>query len=184
MGTERISNRLTRPPAASALLAFLCAGALLLTAALALAQDGGRANARAKAEHSSILSDIANWFDRQATKISSGFKDAGSQVTNFGHEAGIAAKTTAEGAKEAADAVARIPAARVVSGHQKCTLAPNGAPDCLAAANAICTAKGFQSGKSVDMTTAEVCPAQVYLSGRNSGPGCRTETFVSRALCQ
>jgi len=184
MGTERVSNRLTRPATASSLLAFLCAGALLLTAALAVAQDGGHTTARAKDEHSNILKDIANWFDRQATKISSGFKDAGSQVTNFGHEAGIAAKTTAEGAKEAADAVARIPAARVVSGHQKCTLAANGAPDCLAAANAICKAKGFQAGKSVDMTTAEVCPAQVYLSGRNSGPGCHTDTFVSRALCQ
>ena len=26
--------------------------------------------------------------------------------------------------------------------------------------------------------------SQVYLTGRNSGPGCKTETFVSRALCQ
>jgi hypothetical protein len=48
----------------------------------------------------------------------------------------------------------------------------------------MCKAKGFASGKSADMTTAEVCPPQVYLSGRNSGPGCHTETFVSRALCQ
>ena len=48
----------------------------------------------------------------------------------------------------------------------------------------MCKTKGFEGGKSVDMTTAEVCPPQVYLSGRNSGPGCHTETFVSRALCQ
>jgi hypothetical protein len=54
----------------------------------------------------------------------------------------------------------------------------------VVAANAICKTKGFASGKSVDMTTAEICPAQVYISGRNSGEGCRTETFVSRALCQ
>ena len=105
-------------------------------------------------------------------------------MENFGHEAGIAAKTTVETAKDAADAVARHSRARVVTGHEKCKIAPNGAPDCVAAANALCKAKGFGSGKSVDMTTAEVCPAQVYLAGRNSGPGCRTETFVSRALCQ
>jgi hypothetical protein len=109
---------------------------------------------------------------------------ARSSVENFGHEAGIAAKTTVEGAKDAAGAVTRIPTARVVTGHEKCTIAPNGAPDCLVAANAICKTKGFASGKSVDMTTAEICPAQVYISGRSSGEGCHTETFVSRALCQ
>jgi hypothetical protein len=34
------------------------------------------------------------------------------------------------------------------------------------------------------MTTAEVCPAKVYMSGRSSGTECTTDTFVSRALCQ
>ena len=78
----------------------------------------------------------------------------------------------------------RIPAARVISGHEKCKIAANGAPDCVAAAHDMCRAKGFATGKSVDMTTAEICPPQVYASGRNSGPGCHTETFVSRVLCQ
>ncbi len=145
---------------------------------------GAGSNARASAEEPGFFGGIVRWFDRQASKIGSDFKDAGSQVENFGHEAGIAAKTTVEGAKDAAGAVARIPAARVVTGHEKCKVAPNGAPDCVAAANAVCKAKGFESGKSVDMTTAEVCPAQVYLSGRSSGAGCHTETFVSRVLCQ
>jgi hypothetical protein len=72
-----------------------------------------------------------------------------------------------------------------MSGHAKCNNAPNGAPDCLAAANALCKAKGFDSGKSLDMTTAEVCPAKVLMSGRSGAPGeCKDETFVSRALCQ
>jgi hypothetical protein len=34
------------------------------------------------------------------------------------------------------------------------------------------------------MTTAEECPAKVYIAGRNSGPECTSYTFVSRALCQ
>jgi hypothetical protein len=131
-----------------------------------------------------FFESIGRWFEEQGKKVGSTFKDAGKKVENFGHEAGVAAKTTVEGAKDAAGAVARIPVARVVTGHEKCQNAPNGAPDCVAAATAICKAKGFESGKSADMTTAEVCPAQVYRSGRNSGPGCRTETFVSRALCQ
>jgi len=34
------------------------------------------------------------------------------------------------------------------------------------------------------MTTAEVCPPKVYMSGRSTGPECSMETFVSRAFCQ
>jgi hypothetical protein len=63
-------------------------------------------------------------------------------------------------------------------------VAPNGAPDCIAAAITLCKGKGFAGGTSADMTTADVCPAQVYLSGRSGGEGCHTETFVSRAVCQ
>ena len=184
MGTDRISNCRRGPKAAPSLLACACAGAMLFTAALALAQDGAKNDTRASAEEPGFFGGIISWFDRQANKIGSGFKDAGSSVENFGREAGIAAKTTAEGARGAADTVVRIPASRMFSGHEKCKVAPNGAPDCVAAANTMCKAKGFESGKSVDMTTAEVCPAQVYLSGRRSGVGCRDETFVSRVLCQ
>ena len=99
-------------------------------------------------------------------------------------EAGAAAKSTVEGAKDAAGAVARIPNVRTVSGHEKCQVAPNGAPDCVAAANAICKTKGFDSGRSLDMTTAEICPPKVWMAGRSTGPECRIETFVSRAVCQ
>lgn len=165
----------------------LFAAVLVVTTAFALtqglAQEGGSAN-EAKSGEPGFLESIGKWFGRQADNIGSTLGDAGKKVSNFGHEAGVAARTTVEGAKEAADAVAKMPTARVVSGHEKCREAPNGAPDCVAAATAMCKAKGFAAGKSADMTTAEVCPAQVYLSGRNSGPGCRTETFVSRALCQ
>jgi len=165
------------------LLAWVGAGAILLTAALALAQDGASKNPPA-AEPRGLFGNIGRWFDDQTSTLGSHFRGARSGVENFGHEAGIAAKTTVEGAKDAAGAVTRIPTARVVSGHEKCTIAPNGAPDCVVAANAICKTKGFESGKSVDMTTAEVCSAQVYIAGRSSGEGCHTETFVSRALCQ
>jgi len=131
-----------------------------------------------------FLAAAGRWFDEQFGKVGSGFQDAQKNVETFGREAGVAATTTANGAKEAADAVARIPNTRTVSGRETCRVALNGAPDCMAAANALCRNKGFGSGKSLDMTTAEVCPPQVYASGRSSGPGCKTETFVSSALCQ
>jgi hypothetical protein len=148
----------------------------LLMSAMAVAQE-----AKPK-EEPGFFEDIAAWFDRN---VGSAFQGAGKQVETFGHEAGVAAKTTVNGAKDAAGAVARIPAARVMAGHEKCQNAPNGAPDCLAAAERLCKAKGFENGKSLDMTTAEVCPPKVMLSGRTGAAGeCRDETFVSRALCQ
>ena len=165
--------------AAATIMSGLLAAGLVLTSAPAVAQE-----AKPGKDDPGLLETVGRWFDEQGDKIGSTFKDAGKKVESFGHEAGVAAKTTVEGAKDAAGAVVRIPAARVVTGHEKCQNAPNGAPDCIAAATAMCKAKGFDSGKSADMTTADVCPAQVYLAGRSTGPGCRTETFVSRALCQ
>jgi len=182
MGTNRSSNRLAVPKAALSLLACVCAGAILLTTALAQEHAGG--NLGAPTKQSGFFGGIARWFDQQASKIGSGFKDASSQVEKFGYQVGVAAKTTATATKSAADAMVRIPSARVVAGHEKCKVAPNGAPDCVAAANALCKAKGFGTGKSADMTTTEVCSPQVYLSGHTRGAGCRTETYLSSALCQ
>ena len=168
----------------AARVAGLCAGALLLTSAMAPAQDSGRADPPAQAEQPNLFERVGRWFDEQATNIDATFRGAGKEVVNFGREAGVAAKSTVDGAKDAADAVALIPKTRVVKGHEKCRNAPNGAPDCVAAAYAICKTQGFGTGKSLDMTTSEICPPKVYLSGRNSGPECRSETFVSSVLCQ
>jgi hypothetical protein len=181
MDTKRALIRHPKYAAAQSALAGLFAGVLILMSALAAAQDGVGPKAR---EDQSFFGSIGRWFNEQAENINSTFKDAGKKFETFGRDAGVAAKTTAESAKDAADAMARIPKARVMSGHEKCNTAPNGAPDCLAAANTLCKAKGFEFGKSTDMTTAVVCPPKVLLSGRNSGPECRDETFVSRAICQ
>lgn len=166
---------------AGALTCGLLAAGLMMLSAFATAQERHPPKA---AEEPTFFESIGRWFQEQADKANATFKDAGKNVENFGHEAGIVAKATVKGAKEAADAVVRIPAVRVITGHEKCVNAPNGAPDCVTAATRMCKAKGFESGKSADMTTAEVCPPKVYLAGRNSGPGCHIETFVSRALCQ
>jgi hypothetical protein len=173
-------TNLPRQTAAQSAAVCVFAAALTLASVIAAAQD---VSAKPH-EDTGFFATIGRWFEEQNAKFNSNLKTMGSGVDNFGREAGIAAKTTVDGAKDAADAMVRIPAARVMRGHEKCSLAPNGAPDCLAAAKALCKGKGFETGKSVDMTTAEICPAQVYLSGRDSGKGCHTETFVSRALCQ
>lgn len=180
--------------AAKSALAGLFACAVVLTSALAAAQGAGP-----PPESQGFFARMGRWFDQSADNFNAGMQSMRDRFKSLGNEAGAAAKATVnntkaaadavakatvDNTKAAADAVARIPGTRVVLGHAKCKVAPNGAPDCVAAANEVCKSKGFSGGNSVDMTTAEVCPAEVYLAGRNSGPNCHTETFVSRALCQ
>jgi hypothetical protein len=166
--------------AAKVALGAVFACALLLGAAAAMAQHAG---APAK-EPPGFFARMGQWFDQGTQNFNAGLKSLRDHFKTFGHDASVAARDTVDNTKAAADAMARLPNTRVVHGHAKCKTAPNGAPDCVAAAVAVCKKKGFKGGSSVDMTTAEVCPAKVYLAGRNSGPGCHTETFVSRALCQ
>jgi hypothetical protein len=156
---------------------------LVLSSALAFAQDAAPSSEQPK-EDSGFLATMGRWFSQQSANVNATFKDARQKVEGFSQDAGAAAKSTVDGAKDAAGAVARIPNVRTVSGHEKCQMAPNGAPDCVAAANAICKTKGFDSGRSLDMTTAEICPPKVWMAGRSTGRECRIETFVSRAVCQ
>jgi hypothetical protein len=176
----RIRGKLTGAPTA---LACGFAAAVILMSAMAAAQDATAPEQKSN-DGGGFLAAVTRWFRDQSANVNSSFESARKKVEGVSRDAGDAAKTTVEGAKDAAGAVARIPAARAVSGHEKCQLAPNGAPDCVAAASTMCKAKGFESGKSLDMTTAEVCPPKVYMSGRSTGPECTTETFVSRAFCQ
>jgi hypothetical protein len=162
--------------------ALVGAGLLMLLPALAAAQTAAPANDH---HEPGFLESAGKWLDKQVEDAKAMFGSVGKGVQDFGHEAGVAARTTADSAKDAAEGVAsKLAPASVVRGHEVCKIAPNGAPDCVAAADAICKSKGFKSGKSVDMTTAETCPAKVYIAGRSNGPECKTETFVSSALCQ
>ena len=73
----------------------------------------------------------------------------------------------------------------MVTGRMGCPVSANGAPDCKAGADKLCQSKGYQEGKSLDTDAAEKCSAKVYVPGRKREPGdCRTENYVTRALCQ
>lgn len=73
----------------------------------------------------------------------------------------------------------------MVSGRAACLVAANGAPDCKAGADRLCQSKGYKEGKSLDTDAAEKCSPKVYLPGRKRQPGdCKTENYVTRALCQ
>jgi hypothetical protein len=88
--------------------------------------------------------------------------------------------------KDAGDSLSRLAKpSLMVTGRMGCPVSANGAPDCKAAADKLCQSKGHKEGKSLDTDAAEKCSAKVYLPGRKREPGdCRTENYVTRALCQ
>jgi hypothetical protein len=73
----------------------------------------------------------------------------------------------------------------MVSGRTACLVSSNGAPDCKAGADRLCQSKGYKEGKSLDTDAAEKCSPKVYVPGYKRQPGdCKTENYVTRALCQ
>jgi hypothetical protein len=124
-----------------------------------------------------------------AAKLNSQLKSTNETLGNIGSQTSDAAKDAAMGAvgnaRNAAGTIIGLPSARMVNGRERCTTAPNGAPDCRAAADAACRAKGFGSGRSLDTQSVQKCPARVWLSGHLPAEGeCPLETFVTRAVCQ
>jgi hypothetical protein len=119
------------------------------------------------------------------SQLNSQIKTTNDTLGALGSQTTGAAKKAAEGAAQAAGVIVGLPSQHIVTGRERCAAAANGAPDCRAAADAACRAKGFAAGKSLDTQSAEKCPARVWLSGRLPGDGdCQLETFVTRVVCQ
>ena len=94
-------------------------------------------------------------------------------------------KSPKETIDDAADALSRLAKSPGVKGRVICPAAPNGAPDCKAAADRLCQGNGFKEGNSLDVDTTRSCSARSLLSGRKPDESeCRTETWVTRAVCQ
>jgi hypothetical protein len=128
-----------------------------------------------------VISAIGRLIDRSISNVGAGIKGAGETLGTTTD----AANDIARGVGDAASTIARLPTSNVVSGWERCAVAPNGAPDCEVASSALCKAKGFARGRSIDITSSHKCPAQVWLEGRQpSEAECKQESFVSRAICQ
>ena len=93
-------------------------------------------------------------------------------------------KNAMEATKNAAAAIVRLPNTRIVEVHEACARAPNGAPDCAAAATTGCRGKGFADGKPLDVRTAERCDPKPLQPGQMPGMHCAREAVVTRAVCQ
>ncbi len=139
-----------------------------------------------------FLEALGRWFgdsrsviDGQLKSTEDALKNTQDALGGLGTRATDSAKDAASAAREAAGAIAGLPFTRVVTGRERCTLAPNGGSDCAPAANALCRGKGFGAGLGLDITSAQKCPAWIWLSGRSPAEGeCAVETFVTRAVCQ
>ncbi|WP_375414178.1 hypothetical protein [uncultured Bradyrhizobium sp.] len=96
-----------------------------------------------------------------------------------------ALKSPKETIDDAAGAISRLTKSPGVKGRVACPVAPNGAPDCKAAADKLCQHNGFKEGRSLDVDTTRNCSAKALLSGRKPDESeCRTDNYVTRALCQ
>lgn len=146
-------------------------------------------------EKTGVFESIGRWFDQGASNFRDHLRgakrkmddlgdEAAANSKGFGDQAATAGKNAAEVTKSAVDGLAKLPAARIMNGRERCITAPNGAPDCLAAAEALCRKHGFTTGKSMDFTSADECPARALLGGSQPGAECKTVTFISRAMCQ
>ena len=129
-----------------------------------------------------FLDAVGRWIDWSMEDFNTRMKAAHGHFVAFG-EAGRSA--TDSSVKEFTESLPKMPAARVVAGRQRCEIAPNGAPDCQTAVEAMCRTGGFSTGRSLDTQAVQKCPARIWLSGQVPQLGeCQTEAFVNRALCQ
>jgi|ERR1700744_1676389 hypothetical protein len=88
-------------------------------------------------------------------------------------------------AKDTGETLSRLATPTMVTGRVKCLVSANGAPDCRDAADKLCQTKEFRQGKSLTSDAAETCSAKVLIPGRTRKPDdCRTDHYVTRALCQ
>jgi hypothetical protein len=122
-----------------------------------------------------FIDAMGRWLDEGRSKFDSQLKDAQDKILQLHNQ-------TQDNVKDAAGALVRLPSTRLIDGRERCEVAPNGAPDCRMASAALCRGKGFQGGTPFGTQSEENCSARPLLSGRP--PECRTETFVTRAVCQ
>jgi hypothetical protein len=128
----------------------------------------------AREENQGLINEIGKMFDKLPTL-------KGPQETIEGLNA-----RARDAAKDASDMLSRLTKpASMVSGRMICPVSANGAPDCKLGADKLCQSKGYKEGQSLNADSAETCSAKVLIPGRTRKPDdCRTDNYVTRALCQ
>jgi hypothetical protein len=131
------------------------------------------ANSPAQEENPGLIGEIGKMFGKLPS-----LKSPSETIEDFNARA-------KDAAKDASDSLSRLTTSSMVSGRVACPVSGNGAPDCKSASDKLCQTKAFKEGKSLTTDSAETCSAKVLIPGRARKPDdCRTDTYVTRALCQ
>ena len=124
-------------------------------------------------ENPGLINEIGKMIDKLP-----GLKSTGETIEDLNARA-------KDAAKGATDTLSRMATSSMVTGRMICPISGNGAPDCKTASDKLCQTKGFKEGKSLLTDSAETCSPKVLIPGRARKPDdCRTDTYVTRALCQ
>jgi hypothetical protein len=168
--------------------------ATLLTASAATGQNAAPAPAdaaqtpaassqpRETGQRPGFFDALGRWFSRSRAVIDSQVRSTGDALGTIGSSTASAAYGAAGAAKQTAATIIGLPGTRLVSGREPCAVAQNGAPDCAAAIGALCRSRGMQSGSSIEIATSRKCDFRGLISGHSVK--CRTEAFVTKAVCQ
>jgi len=129
-------------------------------------------------ENPGLINEIGKLFEKSKSMLPT-LKSPSDTIEDLNARARDAAKDAGESLSNLAKPSA------MVKGRAACLVAANGAPDCKAGADRLCQSKGYKEGKSLDTDAAEKCSPKVFIPGRQREPGdCKTENYVTRALCQ
>jgi hypothetical protein len=136
--------------------------------------QGGSASPQAsppREDNSGLLNEMAKMFEKSLSVLPT-LKGPGEAIDDLNARA-------KDAAKDAGESLSRLAKpSSMVTGRVIC-------PDCKAGADKLCQSKGFNEGKSLNSDSAEACSAKVLIPGRTRKPeDCRTDHFVTRALCQ
>ena len=102
-----------------------------------------------------FLDALGRWFGNSKEAIDSQVRGTQETLGTSGNQA-----------RDAAGSVVAIPGTRIITGRQLCPPASNGAPDCQQGVDALCRAKGFQGGRTLEVASATRCSAKILLAGR------------------
>lgn len=139
---------------------------------------GGVTPAPAAAENPGLFNEMGKVLEKSLSILPT-VKSTGETFDDLNARAKDAAKNAGEG-------LSRLTTpSSMAEGRIKCPVSANGASDCKVAADKLCQAKGFKEGKSLSTDSVEACSAKVLIPGRARKPDdCRTDSFVTRALCR
>ena len=140
--------------------------------------QGGSANPAPAGENPGLFHEMGKVLEKSLSILPT-LKSPGETLDDLNTRA----KDAAKGAGESLSRLAKP--SSVATGRVICPLSANGAADCKSAADKLCQAKGSKEGKSLTTDSVEVCSPKVLIPGRTrKADDCRTDNYVTRALCE